>query len=112
MKKHRQDELHKRVETTMEHAGKERFQTNPFLYTRIRTKLEEPTEAVPLTWLRPALVAILLVLNSFVVWNYLQGSDQGMDETALVMQYGWEHNDASDYLLMPELNATTNETME
>jgi hypothetical protein len=113
MAKYRQDEIQKRVEAAMEQVGKEKFQPNPFLLTRIQARLEEPEPAPALTFrgaFRFAIVAVLLVLNSWVAWQYLEGNDaSGPDETAVVLQYGWEETAATDYLLMPELNENSNE---
>lgn len=103
MERNRHDDIQKRVEHTMEQLGKERYQPNPFLHTRIKAQLAQ--EPVPpsfsLRWaLQPTLVGCLLLLNSLVVWNYWQ---QQNTDFSMAEEYGWTEASAEDYLLLPDL---------
>ena len=103
MARDRQDDIQRKVEQAMGRLGQERYETNPFLYTRIKAQLDQ--EAAPpvrsFNWaLQPALVACLLLLNSFVVWNYWQ---QNNTDLSMADEYGWTEVVVEDYVLMPEV---------
>jgi len=70
------EELHKKIEETLSSLdGMQRAEANPFLYGKIKHKLESVKEFVPkrLAWRMVIALAIVAVINMFTFFHFNSG---------------------------------------
>ena len=80
-------DLHKKVDEILNSLdGLQRAEANPFLYGKIRNRLEsrEPSAPSPLAWRLVIALAIVVVLNLFTILYFQKkpGTDTGIELVA------------------------------
>ena len=74
--KHQDKKIEEKVEEALNFYGKERYQSNPFMYTRIQQQMQNEADderEVQRFWAwKPVLAAVMIVLNATVVYQSFQ----------------------------------------
>ena len=89
------------VEKAMRRLEKDRYQANPYLYTRVKQKLQQEqkqdsAKRQKLFYWKPALAVVMILLNVFVYYNMKSSLNQvqlANQLKAFANEYAW--NDPS-----------------
>jgi hypothetical protein len=98
--KHQDKKIEEKVEEALHYYGKERYESNPFMYTRIQQQLRNEADdekEVQRFWAwKPVLAAVMIVLNATVVYQSFQ-VDEGDLSAEISSVYEIEGNERMYY---------------
>ena len=92
------------VDKAMQHLEKDRYQANPYLYTRIKQQLENKQQnqvvrPVFVLW-KPALALVMIALNVFTYYYFSQNQETAQ-LNAFAEEYSWETEESNyDYITL------------
>lgn len=98
--KHQDKKIEEKVEEALQYYGKERYQSNPFMYTRIQQQLRNEAEEekdMQRFWVwKPILAAVMIILNVTVVYQSFQ-VNEGDLSAEISSVYGIEGSEGMYY---------------
>jgi len=81
------EELHKKIEETLASLdGMQRAEANPFLYSKIRNRMQAPAAFVPqnLAWRMVIALVVVALVNVFTIQHFSSAIPQTKNGAALV----------------------------